>query len=121
MSAPLYERLGGYAGIEATVDDVMDRHLRNPVVGTRFQKIEDLDHAKRMATDFFAAGSGGPHEYTGKDMLAAHAGMGIDAGEFLAVVDDILAALDARGRDAATRDEVLGILYGLKDQIIEAR
>jgi len=42
------------------VDDVMTAHLANPVIKTRFENIKDLDRAKKMARDFFGAGSGGP-------------------------------------------------------------
>jgi hemoglobin len=38
----------------------------------------------------FAAATGGPVEYTGKDMLTTDAGMHISDMEFNAVVDDVL-------------------------------
>jgi hemoglobin len=44
--------------------------------------------------------------------------MNVSEQEFLAVVDDILGALDRHRIDAATKNEVLGILYSLKGQII---
>ena len=66
MNAILYERLGGAPGIASLVDDVIAAHLVNPVVKTRFENIKDLQHAKRMAREFFCAGSGGPEVYTGR-------------------------------------------------------
>ena len=60
MNESLYERLGGTDGIGRIVDDVMAAHLRNPIIKTRYEAIEDLDHATKMATEFFAARSGGP-------------------------------------------------------------
>lgn len=118
MSYTLYQRLGESAGIAGLVDDVMAAHLANPLVQTRFQNIKDLEHAKRMATEFFCAGAGGPQAYTGRDMLSAHKGMNISEQEYLAVVDDILAAMDKHSYDAATKNEVVAILYSLKGQII---
>jgi len=52
--------LGAAAGIAGLVDDVMTAHLANPIVKTRFENIKDLDRAKKMAREFFSAGSGGP-------------------------------------------------------------
>lgn len=118
MSTSLYDRLGGAPGIAALVDDVMTAHLANPVVQSRFQNIKDLEHAKKMAREFFCAGSGGPEAYTGRDMLTTHRGMNISEQEYLAVVDDIMAALEKHRIDEATRKDVLAILYSLKGEII---
>ena len=90
----------------------------NPVVKVRYEAIEDLDHAKQMAAEFFAAGSGGPDPYTGRDMLTAHRGMNVSEQEFIAVVDDILWALDKHGMTDDTKKDVLAILYSLKGEII---
>lgn len=118
MGQSLFERLGGTDGITRIVDDVMAAHLRNPVVKVRYEAIEDLDHAKKMAAEFFAAGSGGPDPYTGRDMLTAHRGMNVSEQEFIAVVDDILWALDEHSMTDDTKKDVLAILYSLKGEII---
>ncbi len=118
MNASLYERLGGAQGIESIVDDVIARHLANPIIKTRFENIEDLEHAKKMAREFLSAGAGGPVRYTGRDMRTAHRGMNISEQEYLAVVDDIMGALAKHDIDEATRKDVLAILYALKGDII---
>lgn len=118
MTASLYQRLGSAAGISALVDDVMATHMSNPLVKTRFENIKNLDHAKKMATEFFCAGAGGPEAYTGKDMVSAHKGMNISEQEYLAVTDDIIAAMVKHQIDDGTQKDVLAILYSLKGQII---
>ena len=118
MSTTLYERLGSANGIARLVDDVMAAHLVNPIVKTRFESIKDLDRAKKMAREFFCAGSGGPETYTGKDMLAAHKGMNISEQEYLAVTDDIVGAMEKHGLSEDTKKDVIAILYSLKDSII---
>jgi hemoglobin len=118
MEKSLYERLGGTQGIAAIVDDVIAAHLQNPLVRTRFQAVADLNHTKQMACEFFAAGSGGPGRYTGKDMRTAHQGMNISEQEYMAVMDDIMEALRKHGIDEASQRDVLSILYSLKGEII---
>ena len=118
MSKSLYERLGGAQGISGIIDDVVAAHLANPLVQTRFQNVEDLQHLKQMACEFFAAGAGGPEKYTGKDMRAAHKGMNISEQEYLSVMDDIMGALDKHNIDEVTKKDVLAILYSLKGEII---
>ena len=114
----LYDRLGRFDGITRIVHDVMDAHLANPVIRTRFEAAKDLDHAKKMAVEFFCAGCGGPECYTGRDLVAAHKGMNISEQEYMAAMDDILAALAKNDIDPATRSEVTAVLYSLKDQVI---
>jgi hemoglobin len=118
MSTSLYDRLGGADGISAIVDDVIAAHLANPAVQARFLNIKDLEHAKQMAREFFCAGSGGPEAYSGKDMRTAHTGMNISEQEYLAVMDDIMSALDRHNIDEPTKKDVLAILYSLKGDII---
>ncbi len=114
----LYQRLGGHAGITAIVDDIIDAHLANPVVGERFRAVKDIGNTRRMARDFFCMGSGGPEKYTGKDMRSAHEGMKVSEEEFRAVVDDVTGVLDRHAIDGGTQKEVLSILNGFKGDIV---
>jgi hemoglobin len=118
MTTTLYQRLGGAEGMARLVDDIIAAHLANPLVKTRFENVKDLGHLKQMAREFFSAGAGGPVTYSGKDMLAAHKGMNISEQEYLAVMDDIVGALNRNGADEDSKKDVIAILYSLKDQII---
>lgn len=120
MTTTLYQRLGGADGIARLVDDAMAAHLINPFVKTRFENIKDMEHAKQMARQFFGAGAGGPETYTGKDMPTAHKGMNISEQEYLAVMDDIVGAMEKQKLSEDTRKDVIAILYSLKGAIIRA-
>jgi hemoglobin len=73
---------------------------------------------KKMSVAFFCAGAGGPETYTGRDMLTAHRGMNISEQEFIAVVDDIMSAMDKNHMGENERKDVLAVLYSLKGDII---
>ena len=119
MNTPsLYERLGRFDGITRIVHDVMDAHLSNPAIQTRFENSKDLDHARKVAVEFFCAGCGGPEPYTGRDLMVAHKGMNISEQEYMAAMDDIVGALRKHEVDSATQNEVVAILYSLKGQVI---
>ena len=118
MATTLYERLGGAEGIARLVDDAVDAHLNNPKVKTRFENTKDIEHAKKMSREFFSAGAGGPETYTGRDMLTTHKGMNISEQEYVAVMDDILGAMDKNKLGADEKKDVLAILYSLKGDII---
>jgi hemoglobin len=114
--ANLYERLGGATGIHAIVEDIWTNHTSNPLVKNRYVE-SDPENVKRLVREFFGAGIGGPETYTGRDMLTAHKGMNISDEEFVAVVDDVLKALDSNAVGQKERDEVLCILYSMKGEI----
>ena len=118
----LFERLGRSSGIERIVDDVAGRHLENPAIAARFrpylEQPEKLQSLKEHLARFLETGSGGPRRYAGRDMKSAHRGMNISPTEYMAAVDDILAALTHAGMDEQTRKDVLAIAWSLKDDII---
>ena len=118
MTTTLYQRLGSAEGIARLVDDVIAAHLLNPVVKTRFENAKDMPRLRKMAVEFFCAGSGGPQPYTGKDMLAAHKGMNISEQEYLAVMDDIVGAMNKNAIAEDAKKDVIAILYSLKGEII---
>jgi len=118
QTASLYDRLGRFDGISRIVNDVVDAHLANPLVAPRFQAAKDMDRLRKLATEFFCAGCGGPEPYTGRDLLTTHKGMNINEQEYIAVMDDILGTLEKHDIDAGTRGEVAAILYSLKGEVI---
>ncbi len=117
MTASLYERLGGTEGITAIASDLVDIHLANPRIAPRYIN-SDVDKVKHGAATFFIAGTGGPAVYEGKDMLETHRGMNIDGAEFLAVLDDALAALEKNNVGQREKEEVLYIFYSMKGDIV---
>ncbi len=122
MAKTLYERLGEIEGIRKLVDDVVDLHMINPIVGPRFAPYADdpekLAVIKNHTVNFFCMGSGGPQTYAGRDMPTTHKGMNISEHEYIEVVDDIMIALDKNNRGEEEKKDVLAILYSLKDGII---
>jgi hemoglobin len=118
----LYARLGGAEGISKIVDDIVDAHMQNPGIKTRYLPMMDeperMARVKKHTCQFLGAGTGGPETYEGEDMPAAHRGMNVSEAEFMHVLDDILFALDKNNVDQESRNEVLAISYSLKDQIV---
>lgn len=115
--ATLYERLGGQTGIAAIVEDIWANHTSNPLVKQRYVD-SDPENVKRLVREMFCAGTGGPENYTGRDMLNTHRGMNINDQEFNAVIDDVLDAMTKNDAGQQEKDEVLAILYSLKGEIV---
>lgn len=113
----LYERLGGTEGITAIANDLVDLHLDNPRIAPRYAA-SNVAEVKQAAAAFFIAGTGGPGIYRGRDMRATHQGMNVDNDEFVAVLDDALEALSRQHVGQREKEEVLFILYGMKNDIV---
>ncbi|QFU25225.1 group 1 truncated hemoglobin [Shewanella eurypsychrophilus] len=115
----LYERLGGEDKIARIAADIFDTHATNPTVASRYQD-SDRERVIKVVTEFLCAGTGGPQDYTGKSMPEAHRCMNISETEYLAVIDDIMAALDKNEVGEQEKQELLMIAYSIKGEIIGA-
>lgn len=113
----LYERLGGENRIRVLATTIFDKHTRNPAIGNRYVN-SDRDEVIRIVTEFLCSGTGGPQAYSGRDMLTTHRGMNISEEEFVAVLDDIVEALDEHGVGPREQQELLMISWSLKPEIV---
>lgn len=116
-AATLFERVGGEAGLRAIVSDVVDAHLANPAIQTRFQQYP-VEQMKENAYAFFAQGTGGPAAYSGRGLLEVHRGMNINEQEFVAACDDLMAVLQARGVGEREQQELLTAFFAMKGEVL---
>ena len=73
---------------------------------------------KQLVFEFFSMGTGGPHQYTGRDMRTSHAGLNINEEDFQKGNLDVLLALEENGVGEAERNEVIAILNSMKRDIL---
>ena len=114
----LYDRLGGQEAIVAVIDAFVGRCAADDRINGKFART-DVPRLKTMLVDQVAAASGGPANYKGRTMIETHEGMGVTAGEFDALVGDLVATLDSFNVPAAEQGELLGILGPLRSDIVE--
>ena len=118
MEQSLFERLGGSGAITAVVKDFRDRCGGDSRINAKFART-DMARLTSMLIDQVSEASGGPAKYTGRDMKTAHADMGVTSGEFIALVENLVATLNKFGVGKAEQDELIGILGPLKSDIVE--
>jgi hemoglobin len=116
--ASLYERLGGLEAIQAVVDSLVARCAGDQRINKKFAR-SDVPRLKKMLADQVCEATGGPCTYTGRDMRETHDGMGVTAGEFDALVEDLLATLDEFNVPKPEQDELLALLAPMRDEIVE--
>jgi hemoglobin len=118
MQTSLYDRLGGHDAITAVVDDFVGRCAGDSRINGKFART-DVPRLKTMLSDQICNASGGPCTYAGRSMAETHEGMGVTAGEFDALVEDLVATLDQFNVPKAEQDELIGILGPLRPDIVE--
>jgi truncated hemoglobin YjbI len=122
--ASLYKRLGGYDVIAAFANDfigwiIADRQLaRLFVSGYSEAKLKAI---RQLVVNLFCEVTGGPCFYTGRDMKAAHEGLGITEADWKIAVDLLTAALNKYHVAPQEQSELMQIIQDMKSMIIEHR
>jgi hemoglobin len=121
----LYDRLGGKNAITAVVDEFVGHVAADTRINGFFAKTaadpERLKTFKMNLVNQICEASGGPCKYTGKDMKSAHMGMGVSGGDFDALVEDLVWALDKLKVGKIEKNDLLGALGPMKGDIVEKR
>ena len=116
---PLYDRLGGAAGVAAIADTLIDRVSADPLLGRSF-KDSKLERIKQLLAEQICDLSGGPCRYTGDSMKEVHAGHHISEAEFYGMVAELRAVLKQRHVNQAAVNELLRLLAPMKRDVVES-
>jgi hemoglobin len=114
----LYERLGGLEAITSVVDSFVARCADDNRINSKFERT-DVTRLKKMLVDQVCEATGGPCSYTGRDMRQTHDGMAVTAGEFDALVEDLVLTLGEFDVPRAEQTELLGLLAPMRGDIVE--
>jgi hemoglobin len=114
----LYDRLGGLDAINALTESWVARVGGDDRANGKFVRT-DIPRLMKEVADQLCEVTGGPCTYTGRSMRDTHAGMKTTAGEFDVVMQHLDAALDDLNVPKTERDELVGLLRPMRDDIVE--
>ena len=117
QKSSLYQRLGGETRVRKLVNDILDKNLSNPLIGHHFRSV-DMNKLKQLVFEFFSMGTGGPHQYTGRDMRTSHANLNITDHDFEIANEDTLAAMEENGVSEQDKKEIISILNSMKSDVV---
>jgi hemoglobin len=121
VAKPLWERLGGEPVVTKVVHDFVAAAAKDPKVnfdrGGKYKV--DATKLEKLLVEFVSSATGGPLKYSGRDMKTAHAGMGITAAEFKALVEHLGTALEKNNVPGKEIQEVMILVGGTKKDIVE--
>ena len=113
----LYERLGGMSSIPAVVDQFVANVAADTRINGRFATT-DIRKLKGHLVDQVCMATGRPYIYSGRDMKTTHAGMEISNGDFGALVENLVKALDMFKVPMQEKGELLGLLGPMKNYMV---
>ena len=118
--ATLYEQLGGSAAIEAAVDIFYRKMLADDRVAHFFDDI-DMDKQAAKQKGFLTMVTGGPHNYTGKDMREGHKHLiarGLNDTHVDIVIEHLGATLKELGVSDAQIAQVAALANSVRDDVL---
>jgi hemoglobin len=113
----LYQQLGGKEAIVAVVDEFYNRVVADERLAGMFGGLDMVRQRKHLAA-FLAMAFGGPNEYQGRAIRAAHQGLGITGEQFGAVAGHLQATLVFFGVPGELIDTVIGTVAGLQGDVV---
>ncbi|MGM9486555.1 group I truncated hemoglobin [Ideonella sp. YS5] len=113
----LYRQLGARPGLEALMEDFMQRLLADPRMNPFFKEA-DQAHIRAELVLQICEVSGGPCRREGPDMKRVHEGVDIDRAAFNALVEVLQQSMDARGIPFGTQNRLLALLAPMHREII---
>ncbi|MCA9472692.1 MAG: group 1 truncated hemoglobin [Nitrospirales bacterium] len=114
----LYDRLGQKPAITVVVDEFVGNVAKDNRINSRFATT-DISRLKGHLVDQVCMATGGPCDYTGRDMVMTHQGMRISNADFNALVEDLVLALNTLQVPRAEQKELLDLLGSMKPDIVE--
>ena len=118
---PLFDRLGGKAGIEAVTDDFLSRLTKE----LRFQRLfagappELLKTVRNHLVEQLCEATGGPCKYSGRDMRTVHKGMAITEEDWNTTLGLLQSSLDRYHVASREQEELKAIIATTKAAIVE--
>lgn len=111
------DEFGGKPGLTALMDDFMVILLDDPRMAVFFEQV-DQQRVKDKLVEQFCVILGGDCEYTGMDMVEAHAGIEVTHADFNILVEDLQIAMDRRGIPTRAQNQLLAKLAPMHREVI---
>lgn len=113
----LYAQLGERAAIAVVVDRFYERVLTDEHLAHFFEDVE-MTALRAHQTQFLSTVTGGPIEYTGREMHAAHAHLDLTEDHFERVAIHLRDTLSEFGVPDAQTKKVMDAVWSLKDTVL---
>jgi len=112
-----YAQMGGQDGVTAIVDDLLVKISDDARINAKFANA-NIVRLREKLIEQICAEAGGPCVYTGLGMHEAHAGHGIGAADFNALVEDLIEVMEARRVPIGAQNRLLKRLAPMYGEVV---
>jgi hemoglobin len=121
----LYDRIGGYKGVAATVDDLVDRIYVNQTLNQNpaLKAVHDLNERaafKLILATWVMESTGGPKVYFGRPMDKAHSHLSITSREFDVIMHECKETFYKFNVPEKEMGELMTALQSFREKIVTA-
>jgi hemoglobin len=121
----LYERIGGYKAVAASVDNLVDRIYVNGTLNKNpaLKAVHDLNERaafKLILATWVIENTGGPKVYIGRDMKTAHAHLSITPREFDVILHECKETFYTLGVPEKEMGELMAGLEAQREKVVTA-
>jgi hemoglobin len=117
----LYEKIGGEKAVDAAVDLFYQKVLADDRIKHFFDGVDMVKQGK-MQKNFFTFAFGGPNNYSGKNMKAAHARLiaekGLNDSHFDAVLENFASTLKELGVNDELISQAASVAESVRDDVL---
>lgn len=113
----LYKELGGTAGIEQIVEDLLFNSIDDRRIRHHFTEV-DMVRLHEKLSEQICELAGGPCVYSGDDMVTSHTGMGVTRADFNALVEALQLAMDDNDIAVPAQNRLLALLAPMHHEIV---
>jgi hemoglobin len=117
MATSIYERLGGEKAIDSAVYICYEKVLPGQRIKHRFAKT-DMDRRRNHQKRFLTTALGGPSNYSGKAMRAAHKHPNLTEADFYAVSENLIATLNDLKVPGVLIDQTMTVVGSVKNDVL---
>jgi hemoglobin len=113
----LYEAMGGEPALRSAVEHFADLVQTDDRINFTFAEA-DMSKFKKLIFEQLCNLSGGPCQYTGRDMRTSHAKLNINNAEFNSLAEDLYMALDRAGIPYRLQNKLMALLAPMQHDIV---
>ena len=117
MAGTLYDQFGGESGMAKVVDEFIGVVVADGRINSFF-KNTNIDYLKMQLNNQFCSATGGGCQYSGRDMVSAHAGMGVNTADFNALAEDLQEAMTRQGVSSSAQNKLIAKLAPMQRDIV---
>lgn len=113
----LYEAMGGEPALRSAVEHFADLVQTDDRINFTFAEA-DMSKFKKLIFEQLCNLSGGPCQYTGRDMRTSHTKLNINNAEFNSLAEDLYMALDRAGIPYRLQNKLMALLAPMQHDIV---